>query len=68
MDANYSKIADLNHITVDKVIGNDLAKFPIENARSRMSWSLISLSTAVTIGYAWVVQRSIVRCHYNSNY
>ncbi|KAH7345817.1 major facilitator superfamily domain-containing protein [Pyrenochaeta sp. MPI-SDFR-AT-0127] len=59
MDANYSKIAELNHITVDKVIGDDLAKFPIQNARSRMSWSLISLSTAVTIGYAWVVQRGI---------
>lgn len=38
MDWNYRVTAKANHITIDKVIGDDLAKFPIEKARPRMSW------------------------------
>ncbi|KAI4638906.1 hypothetical protein J4E93_009656 [Alternaria ventricosa] len=47
MDYNYRSTAKANNITVDKVAGDDLVKFPIEKARSRLSWLLIPISTAV---------------------
>ena len=62
MDYNYRSIAKANKITVDKVVGDDLVKFPIEKARSRLSWLLIPTSTAVIVGYGWVLRGEIV-CH-----
>ncbi|KAI4908447.1 uncharacterized protein J4E92_010899 [Alternaria infectoria] len=59
MDYNYRSIAKANNITVDKVAGDDLAKFPIEKARSRLSWLLIPTSTAVIVGYGWVLREEI---------
>jgi hypothetical protein len=61
MDWNYHMTAKLNHITIDKVVGDDLAEFPIERARSRISWLLISVSTAVVVGYGWILQERLVR-------
>jgi len=60
MDYNYRSTAKANNITVDKVAGDDLVKFPIEKARSRLSWLLIPTSTAVIVGYGWVLRKEIV--------
>ncbi|CAN9391776.1 unnamed protein product [Alternaria alternata] len=59
MDFNYRVTAKANNITVDKVVGDDLLTFPIERARSRMSWLLIPISTAVIVGYGWVLRKWI---------
>jgi hypothetical protein len=61
MDWNYRMTAKANHITIDKVVGDDLTKFPIERARSRLSWLLIPVSTAVIVAYGWILQRHVVR-------
>jgi hypothetical protein len=61
MDWNYRVTAKSNGITIDKVVGDDLKKFPIERARSRLSWLLIPLSTAVIVGYGWILQSQVVR-------
>jgi hypothetical protein len=60
MDWNYRVVANANQITVDKVVGNDLAEFPIEKARSRLSWLLIPISTVIIISYGWVLRSRIV--------
>ncbi|KAI4906412.1 hypothetical protein J4E90_010631 [Alternaria incomplexa] len=60
MDYNYRLTAKANNIIVDKVVGDDLAKFPIEKARSRLWWFLIPTSTAVIAGYGWVLRKEIV--------
>jgi hypothetical protein len=62
MDWNYRVIARAHGITVDKVVGDDLAEFPIEKARSRMSWLLLPVSTVVIVGYGWVLQQRVVCC------
>ncbi|KAF7503602.1 hypothetical protein GJ744_003585 [Endocarpon pusillum] len=43
--------------TVDKVSGDDLADFPIEQARSRGCAYLLILSFGVMLGYGWSVER-----------
>jgi multidrug resistance protein len=60
MDYNYRSTAKANNITIDKVVGDDVAKFPIEKARSRMSWLLMPTSTAVIVGYGWVLRKELV--------
>jgi MFS family permease len=67
MDWNYIVIARAHGITVDKVVGDDLAKFPIEKARSRLSWLLLPVSTAVIMGYGWVLQQRVVCGHLHSH-
>jgi multidrug resistance protein len=61
MDFNYRSTAKANNIAADKVVGDDLVHFPIEKARSRMSWLLIPTSTAIIVGYGWVLREEIVR-------
>jgi hypothetical protein len=60
MDWNYRVTAKANHITIDKIVGDDLSKFPIERARSRLSWLLIPVSTAITVAYGWILQSRVV--------
>ena len=57
MDYNYKMTAKKIGWTIDKVSGDDLAKFPIERARSRGSFALLLISTATLLGYGWAVRR-----------
>ena len=59
MDWNYKVIAGRAGFTIDKVAGDDLAKFPIEHARSRGSAHLFVLSFATMIGYGWSIARHV---------
>lgn len=58
MDWNYKSTARRYGFTVDKVKGDDLAKFPIEQARSRWSGSLIIFTLFVMVGYGWSIRKS----------
>jgi hypothetical protein len=60
MDWNYRVVARAHGITVDKVVEDDLAQFPIEKARSRMSWILLPVPTGVIIAYGWVLEERVV--------
>lgn len=57
MDRNYRAVAKAAGFTIDRVRGDDLAKFPIERARSRGSIAIILVSVGVVVGYGWAVER-----------
>lgn len=55
MDRNYKRTAAKIGFKVDKVSGDDLAKFPIEQARSHGCAYLLVLSIGVMLGYGWSI-------------
>ncbi|KAE9369053.1 MFS general substrate transporter, partial [Stipitochalara longipes BDJ] len=57
MDYNYRTTARKIGWTINKVAGDDLQKFPLEQARSRGSYWLLLISTATLIGYGWAVTK-----------
>lgn len=57
MDYDYKATARKIGWTVDRVSGDDLNNFPIEQARSRGSFWLLAISTATLVGYGWAVIR-----------
>ncbi|KAF2759865.1 MFS general substrate transporter [Pseudovirgaria hyperparasitica] len=59
LDWNYRVVAKENSIVIDKVVGDNMSTFPIENARSRMSWLLIPFSTVILVAYAWVLEERV---------
>lgn len=59
MDHNYKMTAKRIGWTVNSVSGDDLAKFPIERARSRGSLLLLLISTATLLGYGWAVTKHV---------
>jgi MFS family permease len=59
MDHNYRITARKIGHTVDKVSGDDLKHFPIEQARARGTPILLAISTATVIGYGWAVSSHV---------
>ena len=55
MDRNYKHAAAKIGFKVDKVSGDDLATFPIEQARSHGCAYLLVLSIGVMLGYGWSI-------------
>ncbi|KAI9646578.1 hypothetical protein NHQ30_004573 [Ciborinia camelliae] len=53
MNLDYRLTAKEHNITVDKVAGDDMAKFPIEKARFRRILYFILISAAGIVGYGW---------------
>ena len=56
MDWNYKVTARSIGHTIDKVSGDDLNDFPIERARARGSYYLLSVYIAALAGYGWSVE------------
>jgi hypothetical protein len=63
MDHNYKHAAAKIGFMVDRVSGDDLANFPIEEARSRGCAYLLVLSFGVMLGYGWSIERHGPRRH-----
>ncbi|KAE9371711.1 MFS general substrate transporter [Stipitochalara longipes BDJ] len=59
LDWNYKATARKAGFTVDKVKGDDLANFPIEEARSRWSDVLILVEMCATVGYGWSIKSGV---------
>ena len=56
MDWKYKVTAkEIGHI-IDKVSGDDLKHFPIERARARGSWYLLTVYVSALVGYGWSLQ------------
>ncbi|OIW27702.1 MFS general substrate transporter [Coniochaeta ligniaria NRRL 30616] len=53
LDHDYCVVARENNIEVDKRAGDDLTTFPIEKARFRSIWYVISAGALSMIGYGW---------------
>lgn len=60
IDRDYKKTAISQGITIDRVRGDDISKFPIERARLRSIWYFIAISTTCTISYGWALHSSTV--------
>lgn len=57
MDRNYRTTAkEIGH-TIDRERGDDLWHFPIERARTRGSWYLLTILTGALIGYGWALEQ-----------
>src|SRR5690606_25314937 len=59
MDSNYKHVAKKAGFPIDRVRGDDVAVFPIEQARSRWSITIIVISTGFVVGYGWLVERHV---------
>ncbi|CZS98789.1 uncharacterized protein RCO7_09134 [Rhynchosporium graminicola] len=59
MDWNYKHAAKEAGLLIDQVAGDDIRSFPIERARSRGSYTIISVSALGFIGYGWAIQRHV---------
>lgn len=61
MDFNYRTTAQNAGFKIDKVAGDDLRHFPIEQARTRFVLVYIILHTLCLIAYGWTLHRKVVR-------
>jgi len=52
---NYARVAKNMGMSVDRKVGDDLRKFPIEKARLDLMWPWIGLAVAMVIAWGWVV-------------
>lgn len=59
MDRNYRVTAQSIGQSIDKISGDDLDDFPIEQARARGSYFLLSIYICALSGYGWVVTRRV---------
>jgi len=53
---DYRQTARSHNLSIDKVKGDDIQKFPIEKARLRTVWLYIVVSATSTLGYGWTLQ------------
>ncbi|KAL8670997.1 MAG: hypothetical protein Q9168_004489 [Polycauliona sp. 1 TL-2023] len=56
MDWNYRVTARHIGHTIDKLHGDDLNNFPIERARARGSWYMLSIYLCALAGYGWAIK------------
>lgn len=59
MDFNYEHTAKAASLSISRVTGDDIRRFPIERARSRGSYTIILLTATGFVGYGWTVQRHV---------
>ncbi|PQE24425.1 Major facilitator superfamily domain general substrate transporter protein [Rutstroemia sp. NJR-2017a BBW] len=57
MDHNYRSTAQNYGLEVNKVAGDDLRAFPIEEARSRFAVIYILLHSVLLVGYGWLLHQ-----------
>ena len=55
-DYDYRQTARAHNLSIDRVRGDDLSKFPIEKARLRTVWFYIFVSATATLGYGWALE------------
>ncbi|KAH8587084.1 major facilitator superfamily domain-containing protein [Bisporella sp. PMI_857] len=56
IDYDYRVTARKNNVEVNLRVGDDLVNFPIEKARFRSIWQVISAGTISLVGYGWSMQ------------
>ncbi|MCJ1297309.1 hypothetical protein MMC08_000095 [Hypocenomyce scalaris] len=56
---NYARVAKSIRMSVDRKVGEDLRKFPIERARLDLMWPWIGLAVAMIIAWGWVVDSGV---------
>ena len=61
IDRDYRLTAEHYGLPVEKVKGDDLAQFPIEEARTRSIFLPLAVTTAAVIGFGWTLEARVVR-------
>ena len=56
MDWNYRATAKKINHTIDRVSGDNLERFPIEDAGARGAWYLLIVYTYALAGYGWSIK------------
>lgn len=57
MDHNYQHVARAAGLSIDRLRGDDVNKFPIERARSRGTITIVAVTLAAVVGYGWAIDR-----------
>lgn len=65
LDYDYRIIARKYNININVRSGDDVTDFPIEKARFRSIWYMISAAGVCMVGYGWALHSKLVSC---SNY
>ena len=60
IDRDYRIVARRNGLPVEKKKGDDLTRFPIEEARTRSTFLPLSIAMVAIIGFGWVLQAQTV--------
>ncbi len=55
-DYDYRQTARAHDLSIDRVRGDELSRFPIEKARLRTVWLYILVSATATLGYGWALE------------
>ena len=61
MNRDFKITTKAHGIAVNTQKGSEAADFPIEKARFRSSWLLITIAIATITGYGWSLEYSTVR-------
>jgi hypothetical protein len=60
MNRDYRATAKSNEFTIDELRGDDMSTFPIEKARLRSAWILVTWIAVCVLGFGWSVDRKMV--------
>ena len=60
MNRDYRIVAQKNDFPIDRVSGDDLSGFPVEQARLRSIWYMLAIAIAAVTGYGWALQARTV--------
>jgi hypothetical protein len=61
MNRDYRVVAKKHNFIINEIAGDDVRKFPIEEARFRSAWLIVLFSGAAVTGYGWCLSAQIVR-------
>ncbi len=61
IDRDYRLVAQHYGLPVMKIQGDDLAQFPIEEARTRSIFIPLAVVTVVVVGFGWTLRFRVVR-------
>lgn len=60
LERDYRRTARKHNITIDVRGGDNMANFPIEKARFRSIWYVITAASVSMIGYGWALYFKVV--------
>lgn len=60
IDHDYRKTAQLHGLSIDRIRGDDLRNFPIEEARLRSVFAPLAVAVASVMSFGWTLEKNAV--------